>query len=35
MPTMLFMPLDAWMLILALVLLVVSLLYVSGIEELP
>jgi hypothetical protein len=29
------MPLDAWMLILGLVLLVVSLLYVRGIEELP
>jgi hypothetical protein len=29
------MPLDVWMLILGLVLLVVSLLYVRGIEELP
>jgi hypothetical protein len=29
------MPLDAWMAILGLVLLVVSLLYVRGIEELP
>jgi hypothetical protein len=29
------MPLDVWMLILVLVLLVVSLLYVRGIEELP
>jgi hypothetical protein len=29
------MPLDAWMLILGLVLLVVSLLYVRAIEELP
>jgi len=29
------MPLDLWMLILGLVLLVVSLLYVGGIEELP
>ena len=29
------MPLDAWMLVLALVLVVVSLLYVRGIEELP
>jgi len=29
------MPLDVWMLILGLVLLVVSLLYVWGIEELP
>jgi hypothetical protein len=29
------MPLDAWMLIVGLVLLVVSLLYVRGIEELP
>jgi hypothetical protein len=31
---MLFMPLDAWMLILVLVLTVVSLLYVRGLEEL-
>jgi hypothetical protein len=31
---MLFMPLDVWMLILGLVLLVVSLLYIRGIEEL-
>jgi len=30
-----FMPLDAWMLILVLVLVVVSLLYVKGLEELP
>ena len=30
-----FMPLDLWMLILGLVLLVVSLLYIRGIEELP
>jgi hypothetical protein len=29
------MPLDVWMMALGLVLLVVSLLYVSGIEELP
>jgi hypothetical protein len=29
------MPLDVWMLLLCLVLLVVSLLYVRGIEELP
>ena len=29
------MPLDAWMLILALVLTIVSLLYVKGLEELP
>jgi hypothetical protein len=29
------MPLDVWMLILGLVLLVVSLLYVRGIEQLP
>ena len=29
------MPLDLWMLILGLVLLVVSLLYVRGIEQLP
>jgi hypothetical protein len=29
------MPLDAWMLILGLVLLVFSLLYVRGIEQLP
>jgi hypothetical protein len=29
------MPLDAWVLILGVVLLVVSLLYVRGIEELP
>jgi hypothetical protein len=29
------MPLDIWMLILGLVLLVVALLYVRGIEELP
>jgi hypothetical protein len=29
------MPLDVWMLLLGLVLLVVSLLYVRGIEELP
>jgi hypothetical protein len=29
------MPLDAWMLALALVLLVVSLLYVKGLERLP
>jgi|HubBroStandDraft_6_1064221.scaffolds.fasta_scaffold5956867_2 hypothetical protein len=29
------MPLDVWMLILGLVLLVVSLLYIRGIEELP
>jgi hypothetical protein len=29
------MPLDLWMMALGLVLLVVSLLYVSGIEELP
>jgi hypothetical protein len=32
---MLFMPLDAWMLILVLVLTVVSLVYVKGLEELP
>jgi hypothetical protein len=32
---MLSVPLDAWMLILALVLTVVSLLYVRAIEELP
>ncbi len=32
---MLFMPLDALMLILVLVLTVVSLLYVKGLEELP
>jgi hypothetical protein len=31
---MLLMPLDAWMLILVLVLTVVSLLYVRGLEEL-
>ena len=30
-----FMPLDLWMLALAFVLLVVSLLYVEGLEELP
>ena len=30
-----FMPLDAWMLILVLVLVVVSLLCVKGLEELP
>jgi len=30
-----FMPLDLWMLALALVLLAVSLLYVKGLEELP
>jgi hypothetical protein len=30
-----FMPLDAWMLILVLVLTVGSLLYVRGLEELP
>jgi hypothetical protein len=29
------MPLDAWMLILLVVLTIVSLLYVSGLEELP
>jgi hypothetical protein len=29
------MPLDAWMLILILVLTVVSLLYIRGLEELP
>jgi hypothetical protein len=29
------MPLDAWMLALALVLTIVSLLYVRGLEELP
>jgi hypothetical protein len=29
------MPLDAWMLLLALVLTLVSLLYVRGLEELP
>jgi hypothetical protein len=29
------MPLDAWMLILVLVLTVVSLLYIRGLEELP
>jgi hypothetical protein len=29
------MPLDVWMLILALVLTIVSLLYVRGLEELP
>jgi hypothetical protein len=29
------MPLEAWMLILALVLTIVSLLYVKGLEELP
>jgi hypothetical protein len=29
------MPLDAWMMVLALVLLIVSLLYVRGLEELP
>jgi hypothetical protein len=29
-----FMPLDAWMLILVLVLTVVSLLYIRGLEEL-
>jgi hypothetical protein len=29
------MPLDVWMMILALVLTIVSLLYVRGLEELP
>jgi len=29
------MPLDAWMLLLALVLAIVSLLYVKGLEKLP
>jgi len=29
------MPLDAWMLILALVLTIVSLLYVVGLEKMP
>ena len=29
------MPLDAWMLILILILVIVSLLYVKGLEELP
>lgn len=29
------MPLDAWMLILTLILVIVSLLYVKGLEELP
>jgi hypothetical protein len=29
------MPLDAWMLVLALVLTIVSLLYVKGLEKLP
>ncbi len=29
------MPLDVWMLLLALVLTIVSLLYVRGLEELP
>jgi hypothetical protein len=29
------MPLDAWMLVLALVLTIVSLLYVKGLERLP
>jgi hypothetical protein len=29
------MPLDAWMLILVLVLTIVSLLYIRGLEELP
>jgi hypothetical protein len=29
------MPLDMWMLILALVLTIVSLLYVAGLEKLP
>jgi hypothetical protein len=29
------MPLDAWMMVLALVLTIVSLLYVKGLEELP
>ena len=29
------MPLDAWMLLLALVLTIVSLLYVKGLEKLP
>ena len=29
------MPLDAWMLILVLALVVVSLLYVKGLEDLP
>lgn len=32
---MLVMPLDGWMLILALVLTIVGLLYVRGLEELP
>jgi hypothetical protein len=32
---MLLMPLDAWMLILVLVLTILSLLYVRGLEELP
>ena len=29
------MPLDVWMLLLALVLTIVSLLYIRGLEELP
>ena len=29
------MPLDAWMLLLAVVLMIVSLLYVRGLEKLP